>query len=200
MVAAAQAAQPDEDDEDGRDWRLYLDADATLIICWCDDRDGLRLAAPTLEKGWGTHPLVMYLDRGDGSGESLAGLLRAGNAGSSTAADHIEVLEMVLAALPPLPSNVKLVVRTDTPLGAPNSSWAICVRQGWGFRSGSPSTPTSETRSALPDAAWVQARRQDGKQREGAAVAEITGWLDLSGYPEGPRVVVRREPLHPGAQ
>ncbi|MGH8903817.1 MAG: IS1380 family transposase, partial [Egibacteraceae bacterium] len=58
--------------------------------------------------------MVAYLDRGDGSGESLAGLGRPGNAGSNTAADHIEVFEMALAALPVLPSNVKLVVRTDT--------------------------------------------------------------------------------------
>lgn len=63
-------------------FRLDLDLDATLITCWCDDREGLRRAAATYKKGWGTHPLVGYLDRGDGLGEALAGLLRPGNAGS----------------------------------------------------------------------------------------------------------------------
>jgi hypothetical protein len=31
-------------------------------------------------------------------------------------------------------------------------------------------------------------------------VAEVTEFLDLSTWPEGTRLIVRREPLHPGAQ
>ena len=38
------------------------------------------------------------------AGEGLAGLLRRGNAGSNTAADHITVLDMALASLPKLVS------------------------------------------------------------------------------------------------
>ncbi|MGH3756012.1 MAG: IS1380 family transposase, partial [Pseudonocardiaceae bacterium] len=53
---------------------------------------------------------------------------------------------------------------------------------------------------ALPDDAWVQALTQDGGPRKSAAVAEITEALDLSGYPSGSRLIVRREPLHPGAR
>jgi hypothetical protein len=49
VLAAAQNAQTDADS----DLRLYLDADATLITCWCDDRHGRRRAAPTFKKGWG---------------------------------------------------------------------------------------------------------------------------------------------------
>ncbi len=52
---------------------------------------------------------------------------------------------------------------------------------------------------ALPDAAWVHARTQDGDVRDGAAVAELHG-LDLTGWPPGTRAIARREPLHPGAQ
>jgi hypothetical protein len=33
-------------------------------------------------------------------GEALAGILRPGNAGSNTAADHIEVIDLALAQLP----------------------------------------------------------------------------------------------------
>ena len=45
--------------------------------------------------------LLCFLDRPEvAGGEALAGLLRNGNAGSNTAADHIAVLDMALAALP----------------------------------------------------------------------------------------------------
>ena len=49
----------------------------------------------------GFHPLLCFLDRPDvAGGEALAGLLRPGNAGSNTAADHLVVLDQALAALP----------------------------------------------------------------------------------------------------
>src|ERR1035437_2667230 len=38
------------------------------------------------------------------------------------------------------------------------------------------------------------------EDREGAAVVELTELVDLSDWPEGTRLIVRREPLHPGAQ
>jgi hypothetical protein len=47
---------------------------------------------------------------------------------------------------------------------------------------------------------WQQALTQDGEQRRGAQVAELTDLVDLSAWPEGTRLIVRREPLHPGAQ
>jgi hypothetical protein len=47
---------------------------------------------------------------------------------------------------------------------------------------------------------WQPAIRQDGELREGAAVIELTSLVDLSNYPSGTRLIVRREPLHPGAQ
>jgi hypothetical protein len=52
----------------------------------------------------------------------------------------------------------------------------------------------------LPESAWRPAIRQDGQVREGAWVAEITDRLDLSCWPAGSRVIVRRERPHPGAQ
>jgi len=181
-------------------FRVKVDFDATLITCWRDDRQGLRRAAPTYKKGFGTHPLASYLDRGDGLGEALAGLLRPGNAGSNTAADHIEVFEMSLAALPELPPNVKLVVRADC-AGCSQEFLAYLRLAGAEFSVGFDLTePVRRAICALADDAWVPAVRQNGKLRDGAAVAEITDHLDLSGYPEGSRVLVRREPLHPGAQ
>lgn len=40
--------------------------------------------------------------------------------------------------------------------------------------------------------------RTDG--RRVSEVCEVTGLVDLPDWPEGTRLIVRREPLHPGAQ
>ena len=42
--------------------------------------------------------------------------------------------------------------------------------------------------------------RQRRPQRDGAQVAELTGLLDLTGWPTGTRILARREVAHPGAQ
>jgi hypothetical protein len=47
----------------------------------------------------------------------------------------------------------------------------------------------------------VDARlHQRGEIRDGAWVAELTGLLDLSDWPQGMRVIARKERPHPGAQ
>ena len=67
--------------------RACWDLDATIVISHSDKAQ----AAPTWKKTFGFHPLAAFADHGpDGSGEPLAILLRPGNAGSNTAADHIE--------------------------------------------------------------------------------------------------------------
>jgi hypothetical protein len=76
---------------------LHLDVDATICV---DHSDNKENAAATWKKTFGFHPLLVFLDRPDiASGEALAGLLRSGNAGSTTA-DHITVLGQALASLP----------------------------------------------------------------------------------------------------
>jgi hypothetical protein len=52
----------------------------------------------------------------------------------------------------------------------------------------------------IPEAAWRPAIGQDGEIRDGAWVAELTDRLNLSAWPTGARVIVRRERPHPGAQ
>jgi hypothetical protein len=52
----------------------------------------------------------------------------------------------------------------------------------------------------LPDRIWEPAYDAGGQARPGAWVAEITGLLDLGGWPAGMRVIVRKERPHPGAQ
>ena len=52
----------------------------------------------------------------------------------------------------------------------------------------------------LPEHGWSTAINADGGVRDGAHVAELTGLLTLTGWPDGMRVIVRRERPHPGAQ
>lgn len=52
----------------------------------------------------------------------------------------------------------------------------------------------------VPESAWQQAYDAEGEPRPGAWVLEATGLLDLSGWPPGMRVIIRRERPHPGAQ
>ena len=49
-------------------------------------------------KGFGHHPLLSYCDNTD---EPLSGMMRRGSAGSNTTADHRQVLDDGIAALPP---------------------------------------------------------------------------------------------------
>jgi hypothetical protein len=84
---------------------LVIDLDATLITAH-SDKEG---AAPTFKKGYGFHPLGAWLAN---TAESLAMLLRPGNAGSNTFADHAAVLA---AAIRQIPSRMRsrLLVRAD---------------------------------------------------------------------------------------
>ena len=50
------------------------------------------------------------------------------------------------------------------------------------------------------DQVWEPALTQAGEPRDGASVCELTSSIDDHKLPEGTRLIVRREPLHPGAQ
>ena len=86
---------------------LVLDIDATIVICHSEKEP----ATPTWKKTFGYHPLLCFLDN---TGEALAGLLRPGNAGSNTAADHITVLDQALAQIPDAHRHgTPILIRTD---------------------------------------------------------------------------------------
>ena len=70
-----------------------IDLDATLVGA----HSVKEKAAPTYKGGFGFHPLLADLDA---TGEALAGLLRPGNAGSTTPTHHVTVLVDALAQLP----------------------------------------------------------------------------------------------------
>jgi len=184
---------------------LIIDMDATITIAHSDKAN----ATKTWKKTYGFHPLLAYLDRPDvAGGEGLAGILRPGNAGSNTTADHVTILAMALAALPeharPRPGEPgapgSVLIRTDA-AGATHGFAAACRTAGCGYSLGfGIDEPVQKAILALPEDAWTQAYDIDGDPRDGAWVAELTGLLDLAKWPDRSRVIVRRERPHPGAQ
>lgn len=52
----------------------------------------------------------------------------------------------------------------------------------------------------IPEELWTPAYDADRNARDGADVVEFTGIMDLTKWPTGMRVIVRRERPHPGAQ
>lgn len=179
----------------GADPGFYVvDIDATLIGSH-SDKEG---AAPTYKRGFGFHPLVAYLDA---TGESLAALLRPGNAGSGTAADHIAVLDDSLAQLPVDPEAVEVIVRCDS-AGLSHDFLDACRARHVRFVVGHALTEAiAKVVVNAGEKRWVPAISADGsEEREHAEVSEITELVDLSGWPAGTRMIVRREDPHPGAQ
>ena len=107
----------------------------------------------------------------DNTTEFLTSMLRTGKAGSNTAVDHITVLTQAIAQIPPA-QRKDLLIRCDG-AGASHDLLDWLTIQG-----------------------QVRGRRLDYS----VGYAELTGLLDLSTWPEGMRIIVRRERPHPGAQ
>jgi hypothetical protein len=183
---------------------VQIDFDATITIAFSEKEN----AAKTWKKTFGMHPLLAFLDRPEVSGgEGLAGLLRPGNAGSNTAADHVTVLDLALANLPaearPRPGDAdspRVVARSDS-AGATHAFAQACRDRGVWFSFGFPvDTRIQAIVDQVPAHCWAPAIEGDGGIRDGAWVAEVTGLLNLSTWPEGSNVFLRKERPHPGAQ
>ncbi len=128
-----------------------------------------------------------------------------GNAGSNTATDHIDVLGKAIAQVPAA-HRKKLLLRADGAgashelldwLTAQNTIRGRNLDYSVGF------AITSKVRDAIgliPTQAWTAAIDADGEVRDGGDVTELTGLLNLTGWPDGMRVILRRERPHPGAQ
>jgi hypothetical protein len=180
---------------------LVIDVDATLVTAH-SDKEG---AGPTFKRGYGHHPLWSFVDHGpDGTGEPLSVLLRPGNAGSNTAADHITVLRDALRQLPGHRPGTrpgrKILIRTDA-AGCTHEllDWIVGQRLSYSVGFTLPDSITAEL-AKVPEEAWQPAYDGDGEPRPGAWVLEVTGLLNLSSWPKGMRVIIRRERPHPGAQ
>ena len=177
---------------------VTVDLDATIVIAHSEKEQ----AAPTWRKTFGFHPLAAFADHGAaGNGEPLAIMLRTGGAGSNTAADHIETTRLALAQLP-RGQRRRVLVRTDSAGGTHSFlEWLTAPSRRLHYSVGV--TVAEDTQTAIlkvPADSWTPGYDGDGRVRDGAWVADITGMLDLSSWPAGMRVIVRKERPHPGAQ
>jgi hypothetical protein len=111
------------------------------------------------------------------------------------------VIEDALAQVPPaLIETVEIVVRADS-AGATHEVLDFCREHRLRYTVGY--ELTDQVREAILqicEDAWIAAIATDGSERENGQIAEITKDLDLSAWPTGSRVIVRRERAHPGAQ
>jgi hypothetical protein len=180
---------------------LIIDVDATLVTAH-SEKEG---AAPTFKRGFGHHPLCSFVDHGpDGTGEPLSVLLRPGNAGSNTAADHITVPRNALRQLPGHRDRArpgrKVLIRIDG-AGCTHEllGWLVSKRLSYSVGFTLP-TDFAEQLTKIPPKVWTHAYNSDGEIRDGAWVADVTGLLNLDSWPTGIRVIARKERPHPGAQ
>ena len=175
---------------------IPLDLDATIVMAHSEKQE----AAATWKKTFGFHPLCSFIDHGPGAGGEAAVLvLRPGNAGSNTATDRITTARTALAQLPSR-LHRQVLIRADSGGGTREFlTWITRRRLKYsiGF------TLTDEICTAiavLPEHVWEPTYNADRQVHGAAWVAELTGLLDLSSWPKGMRVIVRRERPHPGAQ
>jgi hypothetical protein len=193
IAAARAAARARAWDVGAAPQEIVIDLDGTLVDAHSDKQD----AAPTYKHGFGFYPIVAYLDE---TGEALAGLLRPGRAGSNNAADHLETLDRALAQLPVSAQDVEMLVRTDS-AGATHDFIDGCRARGVRFSSGLPIDERARNALLLAqEEDWLPAVETDGAVRDGAWVIELTPLLELGSWPDGTRVIARRERPHPGAQ
>lgn len=183
----------------GTDGQLIpLDIDATIVIAHSDKQQ----AAPTWKKTFGFHPMTVFADHGTGGGgEPLAIMLRPGNAGSNTAADHITATRLALAQLPKQRRR-QVLIRADSG-GGTREFLTWLSRPGRRLSYSIGFALTDEVQAAilaLPAQAWTPAYDSGGQVRPGAWVAELTGMVKLEGWPKQMRLIVRKERPHPGAQ
>ena len=171
--------------------RVILDFDCTPI----DVHSEKEWAAGHYKGGFGFNPLLVSCGR-----EVLSGILRPGNAAAGNAADHLQALELALEQLPQSALDGEILARSDS-AGASHDFADACRETRIRFSLGyAIQQPVRETILALPTNTWRPALNGDGTEREGAWVAELTDYVNLASWPEGTRLICRRERPHPGAQ
>ena len=173
----------------GAPGRVILDLDATLVSAHSDKEQ----AAGTYKHGFGFHPLLCYeaYDQG-GPGRHPA----AGQRGRQHCLRPRRGARRGAGAAARGSGRAGLLVRADSG-GATHAFLDHVVERGCRFSVGFDLTePVRAAVLAVPERAWRPALTQAGKQRDGAAVAELA--LELSKWPTGTRAICRREAAAPG--
>jgi Transposase DDE domain group 1 len=169
---------------------LVIDLDATLVTARSDKQG----AAATWKKGYGFHPLGAWAAN---TRESLAMLLRPGNAGSNTFTDHKEVLAAAIGQVPAR-FRRKILVRIDgagashdlvkhlLSMSSPRRS--LLFTCGWMI-----TTADEDAIRQIPADAWQPGIGQDAAPEQDKDVAEITHLMSRAGnWPGGLRWIARR--------
>ncbi len=195
---------------------MVIDIDASLVEVHSENKEG---AAAHYKGGFGFH--LMYAFAGC-AGECLAVLLRPGNAAANSITDQTAVLDAAVEALPPDAaaghrrgddaSQARRRVRVRADSAGCNGFIAACVGRNVGYSVVARRTPEVEAAIATAvtqPALWQPAqrrrspkrRRGQSHRRRGARTADLTRFVDAEHRPEpDARLIMRREPLHQGAQ
>ena len=184
---------------------LIVDIDSTLITTKADKQD----AAPTYKRSYGHHPLLAMIAE---TGDMLCGLMRPGNAGANNAADHVSVLGDAITQLPQAwaaghdlgdhPDLVEhdLLIRADSGGASHWLAEEIRLRNATFSIGYAIDERIRDALILVQEEDWIPAVDANGKRRRGAEVIELTHLVNLNAWPEGTRLIVRRERPHPGAQ
>ena len=182
---------------------VVLRVDATLV----EAASGKAQAAGHFKGGFGFHPIGAWCSN---TGESLAVMLRPGNAGSFTAADHVKVIDAAFAQVPARWRSDVLVTidgagashevidhltGVNTAVAHGRRGRRVEYSIGWPV-----DDRTTGAITRLPNSAWADALTAQGRVDEDAQVAELTGILrpggpggdELDTWPEDLRVIARR--------
>ena len=188
---------------------LVVDIDSTLVEVHSENKAG---AAANYKGGYGFCPMVCSV----AGGEPLWIKQRPGNAAANDIADHLEVIDAAVSALPEADAaghkdgDVKslaqrpMLVRIDSAGCSATLAAGLADRNiGYMITARSTAQIWSAIAKSLADGDMREpAEPGPGHRyrRRGTKVADLTHLVDLSGWPPGTRLVARREPLHPGAQ
>lgn len=185
---------------------VVLDIDASLHQVHSEHK---QETGATYKGGFGFHPIYCFADA---TGETLGVRLRPGNAAANAIDDHVAVLDQAISQLPAAiavghragddPALVRRAIQVRADSAGCTSFVAHCRARNIGFAVVARSNASIHAAISrlVGEDCWQPAVRQTGEERDGAAVTELTELIDLSGWPAGTRLIVRREPLHPGAQ
>ena len=186
---------------------LHLDVDATITI---DHSDNKETRPPTWKKTWGHHSLLAFLDRPDDRRRRSVGRAAATRATPAatppptTSAVLGWALESLPAAYRPDPDDPgaqQVLVRCDS-AGATHTFAERLPRRRGGILLRLRRRCPGAGRGGSPQhrRRWYPAIDSGGGIRDGAWVAEATDLVDMSSWPAGTRLILRKERPHPGAQ
>ena len=200
---------------------VVIDIDASLVEVHSENKEG---TAAHYKGGFGFHPMYAFADC---TGECLAVQLRPGNAAANSITDQTAVLDASMEALPTDAacghrlgddaSQARRRVRVRADSAGCNGFIAACVERNVGYSVVARRTPeveaaiaTAVTQPALwqpaepqprPNNQRGQSHRRRQSRRRGARAADLTRFVDREHRPEpDARLIIRREPLHQGAQ